>query len=592
MNEGEKSDYDEEEKDYNYAVVPPNGGWGWMVVACAFYCSVVVDGIQLTFGVFLKEISKSFNTDLSRIALAGSLMFGVHLIVGPLCAALSTEFGLRPVTITGSIICCLGLGSAYFATGYWSLYITYGVLGGMGLGLIYMNCLIITGLYFTTLMPIAIGIVVCGTGVGTMLFAWLGYVFLEITNWQTSFLIQAGLTGSMGIAALAFKPLKPVKVKLTPTSSGRNLPAVSSRKSSAAVRSTKQPASKKGVVFVKKPVPVDSSITNLTTYQNLAWDGYLEDPIITDFKRKTARGGKCCRCSSCCKSRKTRAKSEVLILSEIKSEHPSNRRKSYVERVDLNDEKSEYELESVTSERESMGTHFVFEEVIYEKKERYKTCASIRRTLVSMTNCHLLKSRAFFIFTISGALQMAATLIIYIYEKDRCKTELGFSDEMSIYFLICLGGANTFWRLFLGGIATIPNINYEAITVTGIVIGGVATLLSGLSDSVYYQFGFCILFGLGMATFAVFRLILLLDLIETQMVENATGINLLFMGVTAISFPPLFGWLMEITQSYNFIFVTTGILMCVSGLMLIRLKELRRRELLKIAQRDSRNTEI
>lgn len=43
------------------------------------------------------------------------------------------------------------------------------------------------------------------------------------------------------------------------------------------------------------------------------------------------------------------------------------------------------------------------------------------------------------------------------------------------------------------------------------------------------------------ATFAVFRLILLLDLIETQMVENATGINLLFMGVTAISFPPLFG---------------------------------------------------
>lgn len=101
MNEGEKSDYDEEEKDYNYAVVPPNGGWGWMVVACAFYCSVVVDGIQLTFGVFLKEISKSFNTDLSRVALAGSLMFGVHLIVGKLKST-KVPSGTSGVRILGS----------------------------------------------------------------------------------------------------------------------------------------------------------------------------------------------------------------------------------------------------------------------------------------------------------------------------------------------------------------------------------------------------------------------------------------------------------------------------------------------------------
>lgn len=65
-----------------YAVIPPNGGWGWIVVACAFYCNVIVDGIQLTFGVFLNNISESLNTDYSKVALAGSLMFGTHLLVG------------------------------------------------------------------------------------------------------------------------------------------------------------------------------------------------------------------------------------------------------------------------------------------------------------------------------------------------------------------------------------------------------------------------------------------------------------------------------------------------------------------------------
>lgn len=88
-------------------------------------------------------------------------------------------------------------------------------------------------------------------------------------------------------------------------------------------------------------------------------------------------------------------------------------------------------------------------------------------------------------------------------------------------------------------------------------------MCSGLSENIYYQFGYCILFGLGMgkfnceyllfrcafsyvvfhvtASYAVFRLILLLELVELRRVENATGINLLFMGVACIIFPPLFG---------------------------------------------------
>ena len=65
-----------------YAIIPPNGGWGWVVVASAFYINVVIDGIQLTFGVFIDDISENLHLDVPQVAFANSLMFGMHLIMG------------------------------------------------------------------------------------------------------------------------------------------------------------------------------------------------------------------------------------------------------------------------------------------------------------------------------------------------------------------------------------------------------------------------------------------------------------------------------------------------------------------------------
>lgn len=72
----------EEEDESDYVIEPPNGGWGWVIVFSAFYCNVVADGIQFTFGVFLNKIADEFEVDKSKIALVGSLMFGFHLIMG------------------------------------------------------------------------------------------------------------------------------------------------------------------------------------------------------------------------------------------------------------------------------------------------------------------------------------------------------------------------------------------------------------------------------------------------------------------------------------------------------------------------------
>ena len=51
------------------------------------------------------------------------------------------------------------------------LYFTVGVLTGLGFGLIYLPAIVSVSIYFEKKRAFATGIAVCGSGLGTFLFA-------------------------------------------------------------------------------------------------------------------------------------------------------------------------------------------------------------------------------------------------------------------------------------------------------------------------------------------------------------------------------------------------------------------------------------
>lgn len=63
-------------------VVPPDGGWGWVVVFAAFYCNIVVDGIIYSFGMLMNDMVNTFHETESKITIVGSLLNGFYLIAG------------------------------------------------------------------------------------------------------------------------------------------------------------------------------------------------------------------------------------------------------------------------------------------------------------------------------------------------------------------------------------------------------------------------------------------------------------------------------------------------------------------------------
>ena len=51
---------------------PPDGGWGWVVVAASFFCLCVLDGVSYTFGMFLAPLMEDMECGRGGVSAAGS----------------------------------------------------------------------------------------------------------------------------------------------------------------------------------------------------------------------------------------------------------------------------------------------------------------------------------------------------------------------------------------------------------------------------------------------------------------------------------------------------------------------------------------
>ena len=69
------------------------------------------------------------------------------------------------------------------------LYVFVGAFGGIGFGLVYVPAVVAVGFYFEKRRALATGIAVCGSGIGTFVFAPLTTWLLNTFAWQGTMLI-------------------------------------------------------------------------------------------------------------------------------------------------------------------------------------------------------------------------------------------------------------------------------------------------------------------------------------------------------------------------------------------------------------------
>lgn len=173
-------------------VAIPDGGWGWVVVLSSFVISMIADGISFSFGLLYIEFLEEFEASKATTAWIGSLFIAVPLLAGPIMSALVDRYGCRSMTILGGIISTLGFILASISTTLEMMMITFGVIAGLGLGLVYVTAVVSIAYWFEKKRNLAVGLGACGTGVGTFIYAPMTQYFIEEYGWRGTILLLSG----------------------------------------------------------------------------------------------------------------------------------------------------------------------------------------------------------------------------------------------------------------------------------------------------------------------------------------------------------------------------------------------------------------
>lgn len=143
------------------------GRWG--LVALGLVINLCLGSIY-SWSVFVAPLAAHFTATLGREVAAGEVLlpFSVFLaffaIAMPLAGKYIERYGPRRVTIVGGLLTGLGWLLASTATSVEALYVVYGVVGGLGVGIAYGAPVAVAARWFPDRRGLAVGLALLGFG--------------------------------------------------------------------------------------------------------------------------------------------------------------------------------------------------------------------------------------------------------------------------------------------------------------------------------------------------------------------------------------------------------------------------------------------
>lgn len=102
--------------------------------------------------------------------------------------------GFRKTAMCGSVISTIGVFSSWLLSpnepNFWAFLVGFGVLTGIGFGILFTVSIVIVGLYFDKNRALATGITVAGTGVGVLVLGPVMNQVLQRFEWQGAVIFQ------------------------------------------------------------------------------------------------------------------------------------------------------------------------------------------------------------------------------------------------------------------------------------------------------------------------------------------------------------------------------------------------------------------
>uniref|UniRef100_A0AAZ3NVL1 Solute carrier family 16 member 6 n=1 Tax=Oncorhynchus tshawytscha TaxID=74940 RepID=A0AAZ3NVL1_ONCTS len=169
----------------------PDGGWGWAVAVAFFFVEVFTYGTIKSLGVFLEDLMTEFGESNSRVSWVIAICVFIVTFTAPLSSVLSNRFGYRPVVMLG-------------------MYVTIGIVSGLGYCLTFLPTITILSQYFSRRRSLVTALASSGESFAMFVFAPAFMALKEIIGWRHCLVVIGLMQASViGCGAL----LRPIIIR-------------------------------------------------------------------------------------------------------------------------------------------------------------------------------------------------------------------------------------------------------------------------------------------------------------------------------------------------------------------------------------------
>ena len=177
--------------------------YAWVVVWATFVCLALIFGVSYSFAAFFESFAVEFSAQRADVSWIFGLSGFVYFVMGAGGGMLADRFGPRIVCSAGMALIALGLLATSWASSLLTVYVSYGLLVGLGIALVYTPSIASVQPWFTTRRGLAGGIASSGVGAGTLLVPVLVAMAIGPMPWREAMQVLALGVLVLGVLAAA-----------------------------------------------------------------------------------------------------------------------------------------------------------------------------------------------------------------------------------------------------------------------------------------------------------------------------------------------------------------------------------------------------
>ncbi|KAM3921200.1 monocarboxylate transporter 6 isoform 1-T3 [Leptodactylus fuscus] len=186
----------------------PDGPWSWGVLVASMLTNGLTLGFPSCIGVFYTDLQNSFQASNTETSWFPSIITAVLHAGGPLCSIMVERFGCRVAVMIGGLLCGIGMVTSSFSQTIIHLYLSAGLIGGLGLCFSFQAGITVLGYYFVKRRTLANSLASAGASIGMALWPIASQHLLEAFGWRGSFMIFGGVLLNCCVCGAMMRPVK------------------------------------------------------------------------------------------------------------------------------------------------------------------------------------------------------------------------------------------------------------------------------------------------------------------------------------------------------------------------------------------------